>query len=262
MILCNSAKGLLTCLNPRLQWESSTIMQNKSLSRTLKDSCSTQKSWSIMGWVYTKQPEGNNEKKTRKRHSQKGPVNNKGPKQLAWISSSRWKQDKTFWILGKPHPFVNFGSNKQVITTLGQHVLCNPPRDDTNILAPCNHEEADTRIMVHVADAVQRGLTTVLLQTVDTDAVVIAIAVSQTLSISELWIAFCAGKNLRFLPIHEIASGLGAEKLKALPMFLLSQTVMQSHLFLVKARKQHGKYGSHITRLHSLFTFCLTDQKT
>ena len=74
-------------------------------------------------------------------------------------------------------------------------------------------------MMVHVADAVQRGLTKVLLQTVDTDVVVIAIAVSQTLSTSELWIAFGVGKNLRFLPVHEIASSLGPEKSKALPMF-------------------------------------------
>lgn len=85
---------------------------------------------------------------------------------------------------------ADFGSNKQVISTLGQQVLCNPPRDNTNSLAPCNHEEADTRMMVHVADAVQRGLTKVLLRTVDTDVVVIAIAVSHTLSTSELWIAW------------------------------------------------------------------------
>ena len=74
-------------------------------------------------------------------------------------------------------------------------------------------------MMVHVADAVQRGLTKVLLRTVDTDVVVIAIAVSQTLSTLELWIAFGVGKNLRFLPVHEIASSLGPEKSKALPMF-------------------------------------------
>ena len=74
-------------------------------------------------------------------------------------------------------------------------------------------------MMVHVADAVQKGLTKLLLRTVDTDVVVIAIAVSQALSISELWITLGVRKNLRFLPVHKIVSSLGPEKLKALPMF-------------------------------------------
>ena len=138
-----------------------------------------------------------------------------------WHEFLRVNENKTelFAFLANHILSADFGSNKQVITTLGQQVLCNPPRDDINSLAPCNHEEADTRMMVHVADAVQGGLTKVLLRTVDTDVVVIAIAVSQTLSTSELWIAFGVGKNLRFLPVHEIASSLGPEKSKALPMF-------------------------------------------
>lgn len=67
---------------------------------------------------------------------------------------------------------------------------------------------------MHVANAVEKlGSTKVLIRTVDTDVVVIAIAVFQKLTISELWIAFGVGKNLRFL------SSLGPEKSKALPIF-------------------------------------------
>ena len=39
-------------------------------------------------------------------------------------------------------------------------------------LAPCNHEEADTRIIVHIADAVSRGYDQIIVRTVDTDVVV------------------------------------------------------------------------------------------
>lgn len=108
-----------------------------------------------------------------------------------WHEFLRVNENKTelFAFLANHIVFPDFGSNKQVISTLGQQVLCNPPRGDVSILAPCNHEEADTRMMVHVADAVQKGLTKVLLRTVDTDVVVIAIAISQKLTISELWIA-------------------------------------------------------------------------
>ena len=39
---------------------------------------------------------------------------------------------------------------KQVIATYGQQVLCTPSYD-TSRLSPCTHEEADTRMMLHVA---------------------------------------------------------------------------------------------------------------
>ena len=41
-----------------------------------------------------------------------------------------------------------------------------------NSIAPCNHEEADTRMMVHVNDAVMQGFNKILIRTVDTDVVV------------------------------------------------------------------------------------------
>ena len=40
-------------------------------------------------------------------------------------------------------------------------------------MSPCNHEEADTRIVIHVIQALQSGCTSVLVRTVDTDVVVI-----------------------------------------------------------------------------------------
>ena len=40
----------------------------------------------------------------------------------------------------------------------------------------CDHEEADTRIVVHIADALKKGLSTFLVRTVDTDVIVILIA--------------------------------------------------------------------------------------
>lgn len=39
----------------------------------------------------------------------------------------------------------------------------------------CNHEEADTRIVVHMRHALERGAESVLVRTVDTDVVVILV---------------------------------------------------------------------------------------
>ncbi len=42
-------------------------------------------------------------------------------------------------------------------------------------LAPCTHEEADTRILLHLEDSVKQQYNKALIRTVDTDVVVLAI---------------------------------------------------------------------------------------
>ena len=86
-------------------------------------------------------------------------------------------------------------------------------------LAPCTHEEADTRILFHLEDNVRQGHNKVSIRTVDTDVVVLAVTSAQRLNISELWVAFGTGKNFRFIAAHEIASELGPDRCVALPMF-------------------------------------------
>ena len=76
-------------------------------------------------------------------------------------------------------------TEKQIITTDGEQVLCNVPRN-TSSLSPCTHEEADTRMILHVADAVNVGYKKVLLWTVDTDVVVLSVAAESTTAIEEL----------------------------------------------------------------------------
>ena len=46
---------------------------------------------------------------------------------------------------------------KQIKVSKGEEVLCSPPATRKNKLSPCSHEEADTRMMVHITDAVQDG---------------------------------------------------------------------------------------------------------
>ena len=108
-----------------------------------------------------------------------------------------------------------------VITTYGEGVLCITPCD-TSMLAPCSHEKADTRMFLHVSHAVNQGFNNILLRIVDTDVLVLAVAVFQQISHLgqiELWIAFGTGKHLRFIAAHEIASSLGPHESKALPIF-------------------------------------------
>ena len=78
---------------------------------------------------------------------------------------------------------------------------------------------ANTSI-THVAHAAQHGHRKILVRTVDTDVVVLAVMVSQTLpSDTEVWLAFGTGKGFRYLAAHRMSSCLGPEKSLALPMF-------------------------------------------
>ena len=85
----------------------------------------------------------------------------------------------------------------------------------------CNHEEADTRIVVHVLHALQQGLTTVQVRTVDTDVVVL-IGVFHKLLLSQpkayIWVAFGVGKNYRLYSINALSTSLGTKRSQALPM--------------------------------------------
>lgn len=91
----------------------------------------------------------------------------------------------------------------------------------------CNHEEADTRIIVHLEDAVSKingnAPVTTLIRTVDTDVVVILIGKFYDLielqDNLQIWVAFGMGKNYRYLSINRISEALGEAKSRALPLF-------------------------------------------
>ena len=109
--------------------------------------------------------------------------------------------------------------DKELVVTDGNQVLCVPQQEDIHLIAPCSHEEADNRMMLHVAHA-QHDHHQILVRTVDTDVVMLAVMVAETLPAkNEVWVAFGAGKNFRYLATHQIAARLGTEKLLALPMF-------------------------------------------
>jgi hypothetical protein len=111
-------------------------------------------------------------------------------------------------------------AEKQLVITDGDAVLSKPPLVDTTRLAPCNHEEADTRLMLHAAHAAHAGHSKIIIRTVDTDVVVLAVALARTLGKdNEMWVSFGTGKSFRFLAAHEIAQAPSPEKAHALPMF-------------------------------------------
>lgn len=137
-----------------------------------------------------------------------------------WADFLHNAENKTelFQFLGNYAISQHEADDKQILVTDGSHVLCNHPAD-LSVLEPCSHEEADTRMMLHVANAADAGSSRVMIKTVDTDVIVLAIACFRRMSLSELWVAFGSGKHLRYFPIHVLARNLGSERSSALPFF-------------------------------------------
>jgi len=106
--------------------------------------------------------------------------------------------------------------DQSFVVPSGADVLCTLDPDKSSI-APCNHEEADSRIMVHVADAVMKGFSNIIVHTVDRDVIVLAIAAVQKLGQVNVWVAFGSGKHFSYIPVHEICTS--PNKSLALPVF-------------------------------------------
>ena len=76
-------------------------------------------------------------------------------------------------------------------------------------------------MILHAADAVQEGHRKIVLRTVDTDVLVLAIALAGRLQEQqvELWVAMGTGSHLHYIAAHEISHSLGSEMSKSLPVF-------------------------------------------
>ena len=73
-------------------------------------------------------------------------------------------------------------------------------------------EEADARIIPHVAFSIRSGTKRVVVLSNDTDVVVLLLYYfNQFLSmgVQQLWIKFGTGDNSRYIPIHTLADKLG-----------------------------------------------------
>ena len=114
----------------------------------------------------------------------------------------------------------------------------------------CTHEEADNRIMVHILHAIQQGDKKIMVQTIDTDVLVILIGqffyLQQLYSVIDLWIVFGVGKDYCFYSINHIILNIGERTFKALLMFYTFTGCNITSSFFRKENKKHGNHGRAI----------------
>ena len=91
-----------------------------------------------------------------------------------------------------------FPTENIVYVTSGVSVLY---LNTTNSMLNCNHEEADTRIVVHIHHALQQGMKKVEVHFVDTDVIVILIGVFykllKTLSSADIILTLATSNHLK-----------------------------------------------------------------
>ena len=68
-----------------------------------------------------------------------------------------------------------------------------------------------------MADAVRKGFQKVMVRTVDTDVVVLTIAMFNQIGDDELWLAFGTQSNFRYIPVHDVVAGTGSHNLCTSP---------------------------------------------
>ncbi len=86
-------------------------------------------------------------------------------------------------------------------------------------LSPCNHEEFDTRVMLHAANASPQGYERILIVANDTNIVVLGISFFTEIGAEKVWICFGTRKRLKYISIHQICNAMSPAQVRALPAF-------------------------------------------
>ena len=114
-----------------------------------------------------------------------------------------------------------FPPNKAVHITSGVSVVS--LGHNGAAMPDCNHEEADTRIVVHLLHALEHGMTTIKVRTADSDVIAILVGaffdLTSTQPSVDIWAAFGTGKSFRFYSISDICASIGEQRARALPVF-------------------------------------------
>ena len=89
-----------------------------------------------------------------------------------------------------------------VVMILGDSVCSSVPFTEER-LSLCTYEEADTRMLLHAAEGVTQGMKRIMIKTVDTDVVVLAVSQANRIRCGQLNIAF---RNRGIFPVYQYNS--------------------------------------------------------
>ncbi|KAG1662386.1 hypothetical protein GQR58_020959 [Nymphon striatum] len=137
-----------------------------------------------------------------------------------FLRDSSNKEELFSFLSNKVHN-MDLPDGKEAFATDGAGVLASG--SSQNDMCPCDHEEADTRLIIHVQNALKNGANTCVVRTVDTDVLVILIGRFHHLLTlnkdADVWISFGTGKNFTYYSVNAICCAIGRGRSIALPLF-------------------------------------------
>ena len=111
--------------------------------------------------------------------------------------------------------------NSTMLYAYGNVWQSNETTVDVQFLSPCNHEEGDACVFLHVKDMARNSYKKLSIRTVDTHVLILVISFFHELKVDvdEPWVDFGGGKNRCFFRVHEIYNQIGEERAKAMSFF-------------------------------------------
>jgi len=181
--------------------------------------------------------------------------NNKIPTNWKGFLRDEKNKEELFSFLSVKIMQFKFPDGKKVFVTDGPFVLTN---DTTQSMPQCDHEEADTRVVIHLIDALEKGLSTCLVRTVDTDIIVILLGkLSYFITVNSdanVWVAFGTGKNFAYWHINTIYFNLGQDKCIGLPLFHSFTGCDTTSSFFRKGKKMALEVWNSFPEITSVFS--------
>ena len=112
----------------------------------------------------------------------------------------------------------------------------------------CDHEEADTRMMLHASNCSYQH-PRVVVQSPDTDVAVLCVHTYESMRCEELWFKTGVKDKLRFVPVHTLTEVLGTNLCNLLPAFhALTGCDTTSALYQIGKRKGWKVLKDHAER--------------
>ena len=160
-----------------------------------------------------------------------------------WLNFLRDPNNKTelFAFLTKVASEKLSLEGKEIYVTSDKSVVSLCP---STSMPDCSHEEADTRIVVHVIDAILKGMKSICIRTVDTDILIILISkfhfLKDLCKDLELKVAFGVGKDFAVYSVNNICSTLGLDKSKIMS---ISHAFSGSYNFVISRKGKEKCMG-------------------
>ncbi|KAE8741792.1 hypothetical protein FOCC_FOCC012681 [Frankliniella occidentalis] len=117
---------------------------------------------------------------------------------------------------------LNLSPELLVVTNVGDKFFASQTAGTQLAGLPCVLEEADARLILHAADAARNGCENIVIRSVDSDVVVLAVSYFyelRNIGVKKLWIDFGSGNYRKYIAVHAVANKLGQDKSLALMGF-------------------------------------------